>query len=242
MKQLKNAIRGKHKLIFIDFEGTQFTHEIIAAGICKLVIDDDLNIIEEDNFGKLIYTKARSSIGKVVTKLTSITEEFLKENGISFYDTINEIEEYVGNDLDDTLFVCFGNNDPKMLIESCRFSHPDNADTAKKWAHNFFDFMTFASQFIRDEKGNTYSLVNFLKLFNLEPHGESHNPLNDALDLKNFFKAFIVNKEVRFNEYQKVLANFKAVPSPIQKVINDLEQGKEVTPEDFKQYIRDFLA
>ena len=242
MKQLKNAIRGKHKLIFIDFEGTQFTHEIIAAGICKLVIDDDLNIIEEDNIGKLIYTKARSSIGKVVTKLTSITEEFLKENGISFYDTINEIEEYVGNDLDDTLFVCFGNNDPKMLIESCRFSHPDNADTAKKWAHNFFDFMTFASQFIRDEKGNTYSLVNFLKLFNLEPHGESHNPLNDALDLKNFFKAFIVNKEVRFNEYQKVLAKFKAVPSPIQKVINNLEQCKEVTPEDFKQYIRDFLA
>lgn len=242
MKQLKNAIRGKHKLIFIDFEGTQFTHEIIAVGLCKCIIDDDLNIIEEDTVGKLIYTKARSSIGKVVTKLTSITEDFLKENGISFFDTINEMQEYIGDDLEDTLFVCFGNNDPKMLIESCRFSHPENSDIAKRWAHNFFDFMTFASQFIRDEKGNTYSLINFLKLFNIEPQGSSHNPLNDALDLKNFFKAFITNEEVRFNEYQKVLARFRALPSPIQKVINDLDQGKCVTLDDFKQYIRDFLA
>ena len=31
MKQLEKILKGKKHLIFVDFEGTQFTHEIIAT-------------------------------------------------------------------------------------------------------------------------------------------------------------------------------------------------------------------
>ena len=65
------------------------------------------------------------------------------------------------------------------------------------------------SQYIRDDNGNTYSLVNFLRLFGVEPVGESHNPKNDAMDLLHLYEQFISNKEVVFNEYLKVIRKIK---------------------------------
>ena len=241
MKQLKKLLKGKHTLVFIDFEGTQYSHEIIASGLIKCKIDDECNIIEESNDGLLIYTKPRSMIGKIVTKMTSITEEFIKDNGISWGDTITKISEYIGDDIDDTIFVCFGSNDPKMILESCRYSHPENAIIAKQWLNNFLDIMTFMSQYIRDDNNNTYSLVNFLKLYGVDPVGVSHNPLNDAIDLKNLYKAFLENKDVAFNEYKKLLSRIKTVPTPIKKVIEHLLKGDTVTPEYLDKKIRDYL-
>jgi hypothetical protein len=60
----------------------------------KAHIDDEGNIIDHDDEGLLIYSKARCPVGKVVTRITSITDEFLAKNGISWEDTITKIDEY----------------------------------------------------------------------------------------------------------------------------------------------------
>ena len=195
MKQLEKILKGKKHLIFVDFEGTQFTHEIIATGLLKCEIDENGQIIQEDD-GILFFTKAKAQVGKIVTDMTNITDSFLKTNGLSFEDSIEKMREYIGDDLNHTLFVCFGNNDTRMLIESMRISHPKNQPLAKTWLPHFFDLMTFMSQFIRDDKNNTFSLINFLKLYNIEPTGVSHNPLNDAKDLKNLYIKFLNDKEL----------------------------------------------
>lgn len=240
MKQIKKILKGRHTLIFVDFEGTQFTHEVIASGLLKCKIDDNCNIISEDE-GLLFYSMPKASIGKIVSDITSLTDEFLKQNGLSWEDSINKINEYIGEDKD-IIFICFGSNDPKMILESCRISHPDNSIIAKSWLNNFFDFSTFISQFIRDEKNNTYSLINFLKLYNLEPVGVSHNPLNDAKDLKNLYQAFLSKPEIRINEYKKILARFKVLPQPIKPIIEDLLNGKTVSPSKLNKLIKDYLA
>ena len=243
MKNLLQALQGKHTLVFIDFEGTQFTHEVIASGVVKAHIDDEGNIIDFDENGLLIYTKPRCSVGKIVTKMTSITDEFLKENGISWKETIDIINDYLKDeDENEILFVAFGPNDAKMMLESNRFSKPENVEISASWLTKFFDLMTFMSQYIRDDNGNTYSLVNFLKLYNVEPVGESHNPRNDAMDLLNLYRAFVSNPDVVFNEYLKVVRKMKIFPSPIKKVINALIDGKDVTSEEFKERIRKYLA
>ena len=74
-------------------------------------------------------------------------------------------------DENEILFVAFGPNDAKMMLESNRFSKPENVEISASWLTKFFDLMTFMSQYIRDDNGNTYSLVNFLKLYNVEPVG-----------------------------------------------------------------------
>ena len=241
MKALNKILKDKKTLLFVDFEGTQFTHEIIATGIYKCYIDETGNIIDEPNDGLLIYSKPRSQIGKIVTRMTSLTEEFIAEHGISFKDTITKIEDYIGEDLENALFVCFGSSDPKMVLESCRISHPENSINAKKWLNQFFDLMQFISQYIRDDHNNTYSLVNFLKLYNVEPVGISHNPLNDAKDLKNLYKAFISNPDILFNEYNKVLQKMKIYPAPVAEVIRKLSSGEDVTSEEFSTLIRNYL-
>ena len=243
MKNLLTALQGKHTLVFIDFEGTQFTHEIIATGIVKAHIDDEGKIIDHDDEGLLIYSKARCPVGKVVTRITSITDEFLAKNGISWEDTITKIDEYLKDeDPEDIVFVAFGTNDAKMVIESNRYSKPENVEISKKWVGKFFDIMTFMSQYIRDDNGNTYSLVNFLKLFNVEPVGESHNPRNDAMDLMNLYQAFISNEDILFREYLKVVKKMKIFPSPIKKIISNLIDGKDVTAEEFNERIKKYLA
>ena len=129
-----------------------------------------------------------------------------------------------------------------MVIESNRYSKPENVEISKKWVGKFFDIMTFMSQYIRDDNGNTYSLVNFLKLFNVEPVGESHNPRNDAMDLMNLYQAFISNEDILFREYLKVVKKMKIFPSPIKKIISNLIDGKDVTAEEFNERIKKYLA
>lgn len=242
MKHLQKILKGKHTLIFIDFEGTQFTHEIIAGGLYKCKVDDEGKIIEECDDGLLFYSKPRTTIGKIVSQMTSITDAFLKENGLSWEESINKMQEYIGEDLDDTLFVCFGSNDPKMILESCRLSHTENSIIAKSWLNNFFDFLAFSSQYIRDEHNNTYSLVNYLKLYDIEPVGISHNPLNDAKDLKNLYQAFIEKTDIAFCEYKKILAKLKTLPAPIKQIVDDLLNGKSVNPSQLDELIKDYLA
>jgi len=241
MKSLINALKNKHTLVFIDFEGTQFGHEIIASGLVKCHIDDNGKILSFDEKGLLIYTKPRTQIGKIVTSITSLTEEFIKEHGISWGETINEIENYIGEDMDDTIFVCFGPNDLKMVADSCQLSHPENASKAKRWLSNFFDIMTFFSQYIRDPKGNTYSLVNFLKVFGIESVGNSHNPLNDAYDLMHLYEAFLNNPDIVFNEYLKQLNRIRLYPCPIKEVITELINGKTITSQMFYKIVKDYL-
>ena len=240
MKQLEKILKGKKHLIFVDFEGTQFTHEIIATGLLKCEIDENGQIIQEDD-GILFFTKAKAQVGKIVTDMTNITDSFLKTNGLSFEDSIEKMREYIGDDLNHTLFVCFGNNDTRMLIESMRISHPKNQPLAKTWLPHFFDLMTFMSQFIRDDKNNTFSLINFLKLYNIEPAGVSHNPLNDAKDLKNLYIKFLNDKETLLIEYRKLLLKMKLIPEPVKKLLFDIMDDKEINKDIFNQYLKDYL-
>mgnify|MGYP004485905551 FL=1 len=151
------------------------------------------------------------------------------------------MREYIGDYLNHTLFVCFGNNDTRMLIESMRISHPKNQPLAKTWLPHFFDLMTFMSQFIRDDKNNTFSLINFLKLYNIEPTGVSHNPLNDAKDLKNLYIKFLNDKETLLIEYRKLLLKMKLIPEPVKKLLFDIMDDKEINKDIFNQYLKDYL-
>ena len=155
--------------------------------------------------------------------MTNITDSFLKTNGLSFEDSIEKMREYIGDDLNHTLFVCFGNNDTRMLIESMRISHPKNQPLAKTWLPHFFD------------------LINFLKLYNIEPTGVSHNPLNDAKDLKNLYIKFLNDKETLLIEYRKLLLKMKLIPEPVKKLLFDIMDDKEINKDIFNQYLKNYL-
>ena len=46
MKVLTNALKGSRTIVFFDFEGTQFSQEIVALGAIKVDIDEKNQIMK----------------------------------------------------------------------------------------------------------------------------------------------------------------------------------------------------
>ncbi len=104
-----------------------------------------------------------------------------------------------------------------------------------------FDLSDFISTFVKDENGNTYSLSNMLKVFNVEFKGTQHNAYADALNLAYLYDAFLKNRSVVKDEYKKVLFKMRHLPTPIQNLITKLSKGESVSPDDFDALIEDSI-
>ena len=83
MQALEKILKGRKSLCFIDLEGTQFSHEMIAIGAVKVDVKRD-GSVKKIHKGYYTLVKPKSRIGKVVTDLTGITEKDVKEKGVPF--------------------------------------------------------------------------------------------------------------------------------------------------------------
>lgn len=240
MEAFKKLLGNRHTLIFMDFEGSQFSHEIIAIGCSKVTCDDNGKIISDYQTFKR-YVKCYGMIGRIVTRLTNITPEILRNEGVTLETMFDELNDFIGDNIDDCCFIAFGSNDVKMIIDSIKISKPKNDAVGLAICKHSLDFLAFISQYIKDEKGNNYSLTNYLKLYNVEPFGQSHDPLNDAIDLMNLYSHFMEDKELRAREYLQILKKQKVFPAPIKKIIAKLMNNEVVTPQDFKKEINKYV-
>ena len=242
MEALKKQIKGKKTLVFLDLEGTQFSHEIIAIGAVKCSINTKGKI---SKFFKpkqfRIYVKPLGQIGRFVQNMTKIDEALLKEKGVSLVEAFEALADFIKEPLKDCAFLVFGSNDAKMIIDSINYSKPKNENIGFEIVKNSIDYLAFISQFIKDDNGNNYSLVNYLKVFGVEPHGISHDPLNDAYDLMNLYIAMETKKDILLLEYLKVLQKQKSFPTPIKKAISKLTKGENVTSEEFLEDCKTYL-
>ena len=241
MKALQKLTKGKKYGIFLDFEGTQFSHEIIAIGAVKCKLTPNGHIIQQKNYPTYkAYVKCLGQIGRIVTQLTSITEDILKQ-GITLEQMFDDFSAFLSVDPKECVFFVFGSNDHKMIVDSISYSKPCNALFGYSVCKNMVDYLAFISQYCKDDNGNTYSLTSYLKLFGGTPFGVSHDPLNDALDLMNLYRQVYISKEKLKEEYIKVLSQQRNFPEPVKEIISTLISGKNVTPKEFERKIKKFL-
>ena len=97
MKEIQKALNQIKKVVFIDFEGSQFSQEIIAIGAIKCTLDNK-NFVKEASKPLKIYIKIDEPIGPFIEQLTGISDEFLNNNGISFKDAMKRLQDYVGKE------------------------------------------------------------------------------------------------------------------------------------------------
>ena len=57
MKKFERLLKGHKSLVFLDFEGTQFSHEMIAIGAVHAVIDRHGYIKKSKSNGQTIAKK-----------------------------------------------------------------------------------------------------------------------------------------------------------------------------------------
>jgi hypothetical protein len=233
MDSFKRFLKSKKAIVFLDFEGTQFSHEIIAIGAIKVMLDENKNIIDSKDAKTFkIYVKPLGIIGKIVEEMTSINEDLLIKQGVTLEEAFKKFQSFVNMPSNDVLFITFGNNDAKMIIDSINLSKPNNFMYCYSIVNNIFDYLPFISKYIKDNNNNNYSLVNYIKLFNVEPNGVSHDPLNDAIDLKNLYKAMDERKDIVLDEYLKVIEHTSSYPTPIKALVTKLYNGETVTKDD----------
>ena len=240
MQALEKILKGRKSLCFIDLEGTQFSHEMIAIGAIKVDVRRD-GSIKKIHKGYYTLVRPKSRIGKVVTDLTGITEKDVKENGVPFRTVIRDLKKYMGLYFTKCLFVAFGNHDFRIMAQSLAHNLDVNKEDVETIIKHQFDLADFLSTYIKDEKNNTLSLANFLKIFNIDFKGKQHNALADTENLVYLYDAFLKNKEIVVNEYRKTLGMFRHLPEPIHLAIQKLANKESVSAEEFESFVRNSL-
>lgn len=240
MLALDKHLMNRKTLCFLDLEGTQFTHEMIAIGAVKVSIRKD-GSIKKIHKGYYTLVKAKNRVGSVVTELTGLTDKMLKEKGVSFRTAVDNLKKYMGKDFTKTLYVTFGNHDVRIISQSLAHNlDAKKSDVEVLIKHNF-DLAEFLNTYLKDDKNNNLSLAHMLEKFKVEFKGTQHNALADALNLAYLYGAFLKNKEILKVEYRKTLGMYRHLPDPIHRAVERLAKGETVTPEEFDEYIVDSI-
>ena len=240
MKKIERLLKGRNCIAFVDFEGTQFSHEMIAIGAVLVTIDRKNQIkVSKEPFK--VYVKAKNKIGNYVTDLTQITEEILKKEGKSFNDALVMLKKYLGTKWKKCLFITYGNHDLRILNQSIAYNFQFPKDFCSQFQHNYVDFAAFIGEFVRDEKGNPLSLVHSCELFGVEIMEPAHDPRSDAVNLARLYDAFVKKADIVKDEFKKSVLHTTHLPEPIKQVIARLNNGEDVTPEDYDTFVKEYL-
>ena len=241
MKKFERLLKGHKSLVFLDFEGTQFSHEMIAIGATHVVIDRH-GYIKKHKKPFRIYVKAHNRVGKIVTDLTGITDEMLKQKGVSFFTAMSELKKYCGLSFRKSSFITFGNHDMKILSSSISYSFDFPKEIVQCIQQNYIDFSAFIGEFMRDNKGNPLSLIRYCDAFGVPQAGPAHDPAVDAENLAWLYDATMRKSGILVDEYKKVLKSFNHFPSPVSNVIKRLANDENVTSDEFEKEIKDYIA
>ena len=242
-KKLLKGLKNHKVLVFLDFEGTQFSHEMIAIGGVCVTIDMKTGRIKRRKDPFKIYVRAKNKIGGYVVQLTGITENILKEKGVVFDTAMKQLKKYVGLNFKKATFITFGNHDLRILNQSIAYNLAYPKDITSQIQKNYFDFSAFISEFIRDEKGNPLSLVRYCELFGVPEAGTAHDPEVDAINLANLYDAFLSNINLVAEEYKKHLRLHSGnLPYPVEQAIIKLASGENVTAKEFEDNIKEYLS
>lgn len=236
MKNLKKILNNRETLVFLDFEATQIHHHLIQIGAVKTTIGEDYRITKISKPFSL-YVIPKEPVGKYVTKLTGITDEIIKKEGVPFKEAQKLFKKYVGYEFGQALFVTFSSSDRDILNATTLA----NDDCNHPWTHhllkNHWDFASYLGQYITDDYGQYLSLKHYLELFKFEEVGKSHDAKNDALDLLHLYDHFLKDVELVKEEYLKTIIRNRKMPFPVKNLLLKLSQGEAVTLSDLKDEI-----
>lgn len=236
MKVINQRLKDATRIIFLDFEGTQTSQEIIAIGAVKAELDAKKHIKKFDE-GFKIYIYTDSPIGPFIENLTGINRALLNSEGVSCKEAFVRLSKYIGNNLNHTTFMTYGNFDKKLLHNTAELNAIQNMPLIQAILEKSIDFSSVFSTFVKSEKHEQLSLSNALKLYKIPAHGKSHDPLNDAFDLMNLYEGFLSNRAINKKQYLQVLVTSPHLATPIRKVLNKIVEDGDCTLEEFLEYI-----
>ena len=244
MKLLEDEIGPARELVFMDLEGAQLSHETIAIGACAYMCDQHLLPLKGHpvKFFKR-YIKTDTRVGQVVTILTGITEQTLATEGISFDKAVAELIEVTKVPGGKRRYITFGNQDIAMLRVSALKDPTGKAmNFYNHIRKNWFDLQEFISRFVYDGKHITYSQPKLLEIFQAGDLKHAHDPLYDAENLMNLFKAVSTRSDILSSWFLRNVSTSKKTGAIIEPLIRRLERGETIDSKAFRAYLEDYFG
>ncbi len=242
MKKVLKKLKNHRYICFLDFEGTQFSHEMIAIGAILVVIDPKTGRIKKRKAPFKTYVRAHNRIGSYVERLTGIKEDFLKQKGVTFDTAMKHFKTYCGLNFKKATFITYGNHDMRILGQSIAYNLAYPKEVTSQIQKNYFDYSAFIGEFVRDENGNPLSLIHLCELFGVTEAGQAHDPEIDAINLANLYDSFLEKKDLVLDEYKKHIKNHSNnLPVPIHNIIVRLASGENVTSDEFNEELKKYI-
>lgn len=169
-------------------------NEIIEIGAVKL--NDNLEIV--DTFKQLIKPKLSKKLGSNFKRLTHITMEEIRNNGIPFDEAFADFSRWSSDR--DTVFLSWSNSDLYTLVDNYkRFKNTADIDFMKKYA----DAQSYCMQFINGHSGNQISLTNCAEKFEIDIDTTTlHRALEDC-----FVTAYCLKKVFDKKSFEKYISD-----------------------------------
>ena len=238
MKEIDRILNNDKTIIFIDFEGSQYSQEIIAIGAVKASLDNK-NFIKKVISTFKCYIKIDEIVGDFITNLTGITDEILENEGLTFPEAMEKLQNFVGKT--PTKFFHYGNFDTHLMHNSALNSGINDEPFIRYFYENSVDFSKTFSRYVKSEKNTSLSLIDALKVFHTNIETNIHDPLTDSLNLMHLYDAFLTKQNILKEQYVNVLRRSPSLPNPFRKILKKLESEQKVTYKDFITYVEEDL-
>ena len=152
-----------------------FMNEIIEIGAVKL--DEKLNIV--DTFKQMVFPQFTKKLSGRCKRLTNITNDEVKENGIDFLVAFRNLARWGKGDKN--VYMSWSNSDLYVLTQNFT-QHTGSAKI--EFIKNYCDVQKYCMSFIKKEdnpNGNQISLENCAELFKIDFDSEKlHRALSDC--------------------------------------------------------------
>lgn len=243
MNKLRKLLKGNTRICFLDFEGTQFSHEMIALGAVYVTLNPKTLRVKKIKDPFHVYVKAKNPIGNYVVNLTGITQEKLNAEAVSFNEALIKLKKYIGISFKKTSFATFGSHDMRILNQSISYNFTFPKEVCQQIQKFNIDLSAFFNEFIKDDRGNALSLIHLCELFEVKQAGPAHDARVDACNLMGIYEAFLEKRNLVMERYLNVLQKpYKNLPEPIGEAIAKLARGEDISAEEFKTAIVKYLS
>ncbi|MGL4730429.1 MAG: exonuclease domain-containing protein, partial [Clostridium sp.] len=195
-KKLSDVINIYENVVFFDLEmnyglkGGKNINETISIGAIKY--NRNFNYQEKERFYSFIKPIYNVKLNEKIIELTKIKQEEI-DNAKDFNSVMNDFYNWVGHER--TIFVSWGLADLRIL-NSDNENNGEDLEIVHTIKENYVDFQEEFCEFMKSK--NSISLLNGLKEYNIKFNGIQHNPLDDAVNLKELAIKFIdAHKKVK---------------------------------------------
>ena len=112
-----------------------------------------------------------------------------------------------------------------------------NFEDSRFLASKCIDMSKFFQNYFSGKNGNPISLEKLCEKLEIKYRGKAHDALTDAYALLDCYKAFLSKSDLVKKNYKLSLSEKTNYPYSIRRVINELNNGNIVTPEQFEEFI-----